>query len=233
MDCISSASFYICINGEISGFFKGGGGLRQEDLIFPYLFTLVIEIFNMIMIKNIRENDQFKYHYGCKELKLTYMCFVDDLMVLCNGDIESLKVVKKSLDDFSGVSGLFTNLIKSTILFGSISEKVKEDMLQILLFKCGKLPMKYLGVPLLAKILGVKECHSLIENVENRINCWRNKFLSYAGRIQLIASVLSTMQQYWASVYILPLSVINKLEKLFKRFLWSFGRSAKGKARIA
>nr|GEX40758.1 reverse transcriptase domain-containing protein [Tanacetum cinerariifolium] len=198
MTCITSASFYVCINGEISGFFKGGRGLRQGDLISPYLFTLVMEVFNMIMIKNISESGKFKYHYGCKELKLTHMCFADDLMVLCNGDIESLKVVKNSLEVFSS-----------------------------------KFPMKYLGVPLLAKILGVKDCQSLIDNVDNRINCWRNKFLSYTGRIQLIASVLYVMQQYWASVYMLPIFVTNELEKLFKRFLWNSGGSAKGKEMVA
>nr|GEV88078.1 RNA-directed DNA polymerase, eukaryota, reverse transcriptase zinc-binding domain protein [Tanacetum cinerariifolium] len=173
------------------------------------------------MIKNISKSGNFKYHYGCKELKLTHMCFVDDLMVLCNGDTESLKVVKKSLDEFSSVSGLFLNLRKSTIFFGSISKSLKEDMLNILPFKCGNLPMKYLGIPLLAKRLGVKDCQSLIDNVENRINCWRNKFLSYAGRIQLIAYVLSAMLQYWASMYMLPTTVVNELEKIFKRFLWN------------
>ncbi|GJV35561.1 RNA-directed DNA polymerase, eukaryota, reverse transcriptase zinc-binding domain protein [Tanacetum coccineum] len=56
-----------------------------------------------------------------------YKC-INDLMVLCNGDTESLKVVKKSLDDFSSVSGLFHNLSKSTIFFGSISDRVKDDI---------------------------------------------------------------------------------------------------------
>ncbi|GJY12247.1 hypothetical protein Tco_0381556 [Tanacetum coccineum] len=93
--------------------------------------------------------------------------------------------------------------------------------------------MKYLGVPLIAKKLGVNDCRSLIDNVDRRINNWRNKLLSYAGRIQLIASVLSAMQQYWASVYMLPTSVIKDLDKIFKRFLWNSGNSAKGKARAA
>ncbi|GKA14485.1 RNA-directed DNA polymerase, eukaryota, reverse transcriptase zinc-binding domain protein [Tanacetum coccineum] len=93
--------------------------------------------------------------------------------------------------------------------------------------------MKYLGVPLLAKRLGVSDCKCLIDNVENRITCWKNRHLSYAGRIQLIASVLSAMQQYWASVFMLPDTVIKELDQLFKRFLWNAGNSAKGKARVA
>ncbi|GKB60710.1 RNA-directed DNA polymerase, eukaryota, reverse transcriptase zinc-binding domain protein, partial [Tanacetum coccineum] len=182
----------IRIKDGVDGFFKGGRGLRQGDPISPYLFTLVMEVFNLIMIQNIREDGQFKYHYGCRDLKLTHLCFADDLMVLCNGDINSLKVVKKSLEDFSRVSGLFPTLNKSTTFFGSINEKEKED------------------------ILGIKDCKCLLDSVENRINCWRNKFLSYAGRIQLIASVLSTMHQYWASVYILPLTVVGKARVAWK-----------------
>ncbi|GJU75280.1 hypothetical protein Tco_1272350 [Tanacetum coccineum] len=111
------------------------------------------------------------------------MCFADDLLVMCNGDVESLKVVKKSLDEFSKVSSLYPNLSKSTIFFGSIPDNYKAEMLQVILFKNGKLSMKYLGVPLLEKRLGVKDCDMLIENVENKINCWRNKlwFLWNAG----------------------------------------------------
>ncbi|GJS09808.1 RNA-directed DNA polymerase, eukaryota, reverse transcriptase zinc-binding domain protein [Tanacetum coccineum] len=202
MTCITTASFSICVNGEIKGFFKGGRGLRQGDPISPYLFTLVMEVFNMIMIKNVQEAENFKYHYGCSEIKLTHMCFADDLMVLCNGDSESLKVVKKSLDEFSRVSGLYPNLSKSTIFFGNIPENIKCEMLKILPFSCGKLPMRYLGVPLLAKRLGVKDCASLIDN------------------------------QYWASVYLLPDAIFKKLERIFKSFLWNARGSAKGKARV-
>ncbi|GJW21025.1 RNA-directed DNA polymerase, eukaryota, reverse transcriptase zinc-binding domain protein [Tanacetum coccineum] len=106
MTCISTTSFSICINGEVCGFFKGRRGLRQGDPISPYLFTIVMEVFNMIMIKNIVVAPSFKYHYGCKDLKLTHMCFAVDLMVICNSDKEYLKVVKKSLEEFICVSKL-------------------------------------------------------------------------------------------------------------------------------
>nr|GEX33296.1 hypothetical protein [Tanacetum cinerariifolium] len=69
------------------------------------------------------------------------------------------------------------------------------------------------GVPLIAKKLGINDCKSLVDKVAKKINCWKNKVLTYAGRIKLIASVLSSMQIYWASVYMLPCTIIKEIEK--------------------
>nr|GEY14494.1 RNA-directed DNA polymerase, eukaryota, reverse transcriptase zinc-binding domain protein [Tanacetum cinerariifolium] len=126
MTCISTSAFSISVNGQSHGYFKGARGLRQGDPISSYLFTLVMEVLNLIMIKNIKDDGRFKYHAWCKDLQMTHLCFADDLMVFCNGDVHSITVVKKSLNEFSRVSGLFPNLKKSTIFFGSVNGQVKQ-----------------------------------------------------------------------------------------------------------
>nr|GEU49423.1 hypothetical protein [Tanacetum cinerariifolium] len=187
MTYVRSTSFFICLNGKTHGYFKRGGGLRHGDPMSPYLFTLFMEVFSLIMEKNIKESNGFGYHFGCKELKISHICFPDDSLVLCKANKDSIEVIKKSLKEFSKAYGLVTNL-------------------------------------------GVSDCKVVCDKVEERINNWRKK-LSYAGRIQLIASILSSMQQYWASIYLLP-TFINDLEKSFKKFLWNAGDSARGKARV-
>ena len=84
-----------------------------------------MEVFNLLMIKNVEESDEFGYHFGCKELKLTHMCFADDLLVLCKGNKGSIEVVKKTLDEFSIVSGSHPNLSKSIMFFRSIKMEEK------------------------------------------------------------------------------------------------------------
>ncbi|XP_071738715.1 uncharacterized protein [Rutidosis leptorrhynchoides] len=107
-------------------------------------------------------------------MKLTHICFADNLLVFCHGDVNSVKIIKRALTDFGDTSGLLPNMSKSTIFFGSVYLVTQGKIVQILPFEVGSLPMKYLGVPLLAKGLGLK--------------------IASVG-----ASVLSAMQTYWAS----------------------------------
>ncbi|GKC01404.1 RNA-directed DNA polymerase, eukaryota, reverse transcriptase zinc-binding domain protein [Tanacetum coccineum] len=209
MTYVSSSAFSICVNGQVHGYFKGAKGLRQGDPSSPYLFTLVMEVLNLILIKNIEAEGNFKYHAGCKELKITHLCFADDLMVFCHGDSLSISIVKNSL-------------IQQLFWFASQFEE-----------EHWVLPMKYLGVPLLAKCLGVNDCKSLIEKVKNKIGDWKNMFLSYAGRVQLISSVLASMQTYWASVYLIPKTVVKEIDKVMKKKLWDNKGNNSGRAKIA
>nr|GEX58266.1 hypothetical protein [Tanacetum cinerariifolium] len=79
----------------------------------------------------------------------------------------------------------------------------------------------------------IKDCKSLTSKVKSGIHDWKNKSLSYAGRAQLIAYVLTSIQVYWASVFKLPKAVINDIEKLFKGFLWCKGDLQKWKAKVS
>ncbi|GJQ99422.1 RNA-directed DNA polymerase, eukaryota, reverse transcriptase zinc-binding domain protein [Tanacetum coccineum] len=98
MLCIKIVKFSININGESCGFFSRGRGLRQGDPMSPYLFTMVMEFFTLVMEKNVRNTPEFNYHFGCKSLKITHICFADDLMVFCHGDPCSVKTVIKDIN---------------------------------------------------------------------------------------------------------------------------------------
>ena len=81
--------------------------------------------------------------------------------------------------------------------------------------------MRYLGVPLITTKLQYADCKTLIDKITSRIKTWTNRYLTYAGRIQLISSVLSSMHTYWCSLFILPKKVIKEVEGLLRAFFWS------------
>ncbi|GKE70379.1 hypothetical protein Tco_1528451, partial [Tanacetum coccineum] len=99
-----------------------------------------------------------------------------DLFLFARSDVAFARVIMDSLDEFKAASGLVPS----------------------------KLPVKYLGVPLISSRLLNRDCKFLVESAKNRIGDWKNKSLSFAGRLQLCKSVISSMQVYWASVLAIP-----------------------------
>lgn len=100
-------------------------------------------------------------------------------------------------------------------------------------FEEGFLPVRYLGVPLVTSRLQHRDCLPLIDKMEKHLSSWKNRCLSYAGKLQLVISVPSSMQVYWASVFILPSSVLKAMEKLMRSFLWASGDLVKGQVKVA
>ncbi|GJZ26652.1 RNA-directed DNA polymerase, eukaryota, reverse transcriptase zinc-binding domain protein [Tanacetum coccineum] len=157
-------------------------------------FTICVNVLNLLVRNEIKKESAFKYHFGCKQMKITHLCFADDLIMLCHGDRCSVTVLRNALSNFSKVSGLHPNLNKCTMFCGSLDEETRNEISSIFPFKEGKLPVRYLGVPLVTKKIGITDCKQLIDKVNQKLSDWKNKTLSYAGRAQLIASVLGSMQ---------------------------------------
>ncbi|GJR75173.1 hypothetical protein Tco_0087538 [Tanacetum coccineum] len=60
-----------------------------------------------------------------------------------------------------------------------------------------------------------------------------NGSLSVAGRLQLIQSVLGSLNVFWASVFVLPSRVLLDIEQIMRGFLWCQGSMSRGKAKVA
>ena len=219
--CVSSAKYSVAINGELNGFFEGRKGLRQGDPISPYLFVICMDIFSRIIERKIKDSSSFKYHWRCRKSKLSHLCFADDLMIFCRGELNSIKVIKDSLDTFSSLSGLTPNKSKCSIFIAGDSVQLKRDIASLLGFPLGSLPIKYLGVPLISSRLKAIDCRALVDRILGRIKVWTNHFLSYAGRLQLIQSVLFSIQAYWSAHFILPVKVSKEIESILSAFLWN------------
>ncbi|KAL2231097.1 UNVERIFIED_CONTAM: hypothetical protein Sindi_1704100 [Sesamum indicum] len=146
--------------------------------------------------------------------------------------MNSIGTFKTGLDRFAEWSGLRLNVQKSHLIISRSAQGLREEMLATLGFQEGVLLMRYLGLPLLSSRLTIADCHPLLLKIDKRIAGWEGMAISYAGRVQIIKSVLTSLSLYWASAFILPKKVTNEIEKRLRTFLWK-GTTTTGYAKVA
>ncbi|KAL0288762.1 UNVERIFIED_CONTAM: putative ribonuclease H protein [Sesamum radiatum] len=231
-ECVSTPMFSVCINGNPHGFFKGSRGLRQGDPMSPFLFVLIMEVLQLMLQQLIDQNEGFSFHWRCKEIGLFQLCFADDLLLFCKADVVSVQILRHGLDEFAKLSGLHANPQKSQLILSRSAQAMREHLTAALQFQEGHLPLRYLGLPLLASRLSISDCQTLLLKIDSRIKGWDSIQLSFAGRLQVIKSVLMSLNVYWAMAFILPKGVIRAVEKKMRNFLWK-GNSVVGYPKVA
>lgn len=80
---------------------------------------------------------------------------------------------------------------------------------------------EYLGLPLMSRKLRISEYSPLIDKMVQKFKSWAVSSSSFAGRLQLIKSVIYGLVNFWCSTFILPKACIRMMESLCARFLWS------------
>ncbi|XP_019262090.1 PREDICTED: uncharacterized protein LOC109239938 [Nicotiana attenuata] len=203
MECITTVTYSIIINGKPLQLFAVRKELRQDNPLSPYLFVLGMEYLSRLM-KTLKTIKGFRYHPRCAKFNLVQLGFVDDLLQFCRGDVQSVHALHDKFQMFSKVLGLIANPNKSSIYFGGVCQNSLGLIMEALNFRRGELPISYSRMPLSTKRLSILQCEPFIEKMMEKITSWTTKFLSYAGRTQLILSVLYVIQTFWAQVFILP-----------------------------
>jgi hypothetical protein len=87
----------------------------------------------------------------------------------------------------------------------------KMELLGVLGYREGKLPVRYLGVPFNTSKLSAYDCSILVDRIMAKARSWLNRHLSYLGRLQLLNSILFSIHVYWSGLYILPKAVMEKI----------------------
>ncbi|XP_070007307.1 uncharacterized protein [Nicotiana sylvestris] len=129
-----------------------------------------------------------------------------------DGDTSSVNRVMEALDHFSKASGLIANMEKSNIFVAGIKDEIKAQLMSRTKFT-EMFPIKYLGLPLSPKRWNKKDCQMLIGKIIHRISVTYSKQLSYAGRLQVVNSVLFSIHSFWGNVFILPQSVVKGVDR--------------------
>ena len=160
-------------------------------------------------------------------LAVSHLLFADDTLIFCNADLEQILILHMILIWFEAMSSLNINLGKSKLVPVGVVHNI-DLLLNVLGCKQGTLPMKYLGLPLGAKFKDKTIWDPILEKMKRRLAGWKCLYLSKGGRVTLIKNTLSNLPTYFLSLFPIPASVANRIEKFQWNFLWGgFGDEPK------
>ncbi|XP_073061666.1 uncharacterized protein [Primulina eburnea] len=190
-----------------------------RDPLSPFLFTLCLEVLSR-SLKRTSRSAHFGFHPKCANLRITHLAYADDLLLLSRGDTRSVSMIMECLNNFGDMAGLRVNLLKSNIYMAAIDDRVRDEILQITGFSPGNLPFRYLGVPLAARNLRSSDYSKLVESIAAKFNSWPRQSLSYAGKIELVRSVVQGIECFWLSILPIPNCIIDSIHSLCRKFVW-------------
>ena len=144
--CITTPSFSISINGELAGFFASKRGLRQGDPLSSFLFILAMEAFSRSLAVAVNSQG-FQFHPRCKEIKLTHLCFADDMFLFSGGTLSRVQVFMDELIRFACFSRLQVNKQKSAIFLARVSDEVRNDFVERHRVQSGQVSYEIFGSP--------------------------------------------------------------------------------------
>ncbi|XP_074299722.1 uncharacterized protein LOC141630875 [Silene latifolia] len=110
---------------------------------------------------------------------------------------------------------------KSDIYFNGMCNEDNQYVIRVSGFREGSFPFTYLCIPISYKRMDVGDCSRLVERVVMRIRGWGARKLSYAGRLVLVQAVLSQLHSFWARIFLILVTVIDRIELICRNYLWS------------
>ncbi|XP_074277814.1 uncharacterized protein LOC141601429 [Silene latifolia] len=152
MQCVTTTSYSLTLNGNMFGFFKGQRGLRQGDPLCPLLFTICMEYLSRLLLYSTASPD-FKFYPLCKPLQQTHLMFADDLLLFSKGYAHSMMTLLRNFSTFSKTTGLNMSKGKSNAYFNGVPEGLKSDIFHISGMVEGTIPFRLVLVKAVLKTL--------------------------------------------------------------------------------
>ena len=129
MQCVTTTSFSVLINGCPFGFFQTSEGLSQGDPLSPFLFVLVSEVLARLIDREACSNDIKRFKLAKDLTPITHFQFADDLLLFAEANEENMDRIKYCLNTYSDWSGQKVNFFKSVIIFSRDTPHVMKTRL--------------------------------------------------------------------------------------------------------
>ncbi|XP_074297126.1 uncharacterized protein LOC141627807 [Silene latifolia] len=151
-----------------------------------------------------------------------------DSIIFVKANENQARVAMDVLSKYERASGQLVSKEKTTVSFSKgMVEWRREKVARVLGVKVVAEQDRYLGLPM---VIGQSK-HALTKIVRDKLNNkmqgWRGKLFSRAGRKTLIKAIAQSIPTYAMSVFKLPVNFYNELRSIVSRFWWGSAGGAR------
>jgi len=159
-----------------------------------------------------------------KKVEMSLLQYADDTLFLCENSFTNVVTLKAILRGFEVASGLKINFHKSKLIDFNVLSSDMDCYTRTL--NCSQMGNKfnYLGIEVRGNPRKEKFWEPVLCRLKSRLNVWKGRFLSMAGRICLIKSVITVIPLYYLSLFKVPESVYRRIINIQRRLLWGWGK---------
>ena len=148
MQCITSVSYSVLINGAAYGTIKPSRGLRQGDPLSHSLFLLCAKGLSAIIHEAVRNHSLMGISICRSSPSVTHLFFADNSILFCKVNPDGCQELKLILQKYEDASGQKINTDKSSIFFSTNTiQNTKDAIFSILGPMNDSRHSKYLGLP--------------------------------------------------------------------------------------
>jgi hypothetical protein len=216
---MKSGTSSVLLNGVPGKKFHCKRGVRQGDPLSPLLYTATADLLQS-MINNQFRLGNLNAPIPIPNHDFPVIQYADDTIVVMEACQVQVALLKNLITDFADATGLKVNFQKSNMIPINCSDELADGLAHILECQIATMPFTYLGLPLGTTKPTVQDLSPLLDNVERRLNAC-SRFLSYAGRLTYVDSVLSALPTFYMCTMKIQKTTIKIIDRGRRHCLWA------------